>query len=73
MSTNDIFLCPQTDSPIVRAEKREVYSGVNFPATLACFVRGVPFPRVKWHKLGNVMDSPVDPLRLRAAHDTDNR
>ncbi|XP_068203299.1 protein amalgam-like isoform X5 [Palaemon carinicauda] len=56
--------------PDVMVDKSEVYSGVSYDATLACFVNATPRPQVKWYRENG---SPVDPLRLRVAYDTINR
>ncbi|XP_071549076.1 protein amalgam-like isoform X7 [Panulirus ornatus] len=56
--------------PKVREEKKEVYTGVNFDATLACFVDAEPQAQVKWYRVGDI---PVDPLRLIKGIDTNKR
>ncbi|XP_064085519.1 brother of CDO-like [Macrobrachium nipponense] len=56
--------------PDVMADKIEVYSGVSYDATLACFVNATPRPQVKWYRENG---SPVDPLRLKVAYDTRNK
>ncbi|XP_042222952.1 protein amalgam-like isoform X3 [Homarus americanus] len=47
--------------PKVWAENEEVFSGVTYDATLACYVDAEPPPQVKWYRVGDI---PVDPLRL---------
>ncbi|KAG0712170.1 Protein amalgam [Chionoecetes opilio] len=47
--------------PKVRAEYKEVITGVSYSAILACFVEAEPMAKVKWYRVGDI---PVDPLRL---------
>ncbi|XP_053644231.2 protein amalgam isoform X1 [Cherax quadricarinatus] len=56
--------------PKVWAEKEEVYSGVGYEATIACYVEAEPRPQVKFYRLGDI---PVDPLRLYKTFDVNNR
>ncbi|XP_050725361.1 protein amalgam-like isoform X2 [Eriocheir sinensis] len=47
--------------PKVQVENEEVFTGVTYPATLACFVEAEPRARVSWYRTGDI---PVDPMRL---------
>nr|XP_045625544.1 protein amalgam-like isoform X1 [Procambarus clarkii] len=56
--------------PKVWAERDEVYSGVAYDSSLACYVEAEPRAQVKWYKVGDI---PVDPLRLRKTVDANYR
>ncbi|XP_063612106.1 hemicentin-1-like [Penaeus indicus] len=59
-----------TDPPVVEAREPEVYIGVGYRITLACFVYAQPRAQVKWYRKGGV---PIDPMRLMRTVNSDNR